>query len=71
MRRKVKTVHKGASTDDKRLQGTFKRLGLNPIAGIEEVRRGSRGRPGRRAAAILLEYTSLPRTLCHALPFSL
>ncbi len=38
--RKKKAVHKTTSTDDKRLQGTLKRLGVNTIPGIEEVRTG-------------------------------
>ena len=37
MRRKKKAVHKTTSTDDKRLQNTLKRLGVNTIPGIEEV----------------------------------
>ena len=37
MRRKKKAVHKTATTDDKRLQNTLKRLGVNNIPGIEEV----------------------------------
>merc|ERR1711966_103990 len=37
VRRKKKAVHKTASTDDKRLQNTLKRLGVNNIPGIEEV----------------------------------
>jgi len=37
VRRKKKAVHKGTPTDDKRLQSTLKRLGLNQIPGIEEV----------------------------------
>lgn len=37
VRRKKKTVHKTTSTDDKRLQNTLKRLGVNTIPGIEEV----------------------------------
>ncbi|EEH56068.1 uncharacterized protein MICPUCDRAFT_8355, partial [Micromonas pusilla CCMP1545] len=37
MRRKKKAVHKTTSTDDKRLQNTLKRLGVNVIPGIEEV----------------------------------
>lgn len=36
-RRKQKAVHKTASSDDKRLQATLKRLGVNAIPGIEEV----------------------------------
>ena len=36
--RKKKAVHKTTSTDDKRLQSTLKRLGVNTIPGIEEVR---------------------------------
>ena len=36
-RRKKKAVHKTSGTDDKRLQNTLKRLGVNTIAGIEEV----------------------------------
>lgn len=36
--RKKKAVHKTTSTDDKRLQNTLKRLGVNTIPGIEEVR---------------------------------
>jgi len=37
VRRKKKAVHKATSTDDKRLQTTLKRLGVNTIPGIEEV----------------------------------
>lgn len=37
VRRKKKAVHKASSTDDKRLQNTLKRLGVNTIPGIEEV----------------------------------
>lgn len=35
--RKKKAVHKVSTTDDKRLQATLKRLGVNTIPGIEEV----------------------------------
>ena len=35
--RKKKAVHKTTSSDDKRLQNTLKRLGVNTIPGIEEV----------------------------------
>jgi len=37
VRRKRKVIHKQAAADDKKLQATFKRLGVNPIPGIEEV----------------------------------
>eukprot|EP00179_Madagascaria_erythrocladioides_P006198 CAMPEP_0198319604 /NCGR_PEP_ID=MMETSP1450-20131203/8715_1 /TAXON_ID=753684 ORGANISM="Madagascaria erythrocladiodes, Strain CCMP3234" /NCGR_SAMPLE_ID=MMETSP1450 /ASSEMBLY_ACC=CAM_ASM_001115 /LENGTH=200 /DNA_ID=CAMNT_0044022997 /DNA_START=128 /DNA_END=730 /DNA_ORIENTATION=- len=37
VRRKKKAIHKAAPTDDKRLQSTIKRLGLNTIPGIESV----------------------------------
>jgi len=37
VRRKHKAVHKATTTDDKRLQNTLKRLGVNTIPGIEEV----------------------------------
>jgi len=37
VRRKHKAPHKTTTTDDKRLQGTLKRLGLSTIPGIEEV----------------------------------
>ncbi|KAJ7538313.1 hypothetical protein O6H91_11G043500 [Diphasiastrum complanatum] len=37
VRRKKKAVHKTTTTDDKRLQNTLKRLGVNTIPGIEEV----------------------------------
>ncbi|KAF9624089.1 hypothetical protein IFM89_007787 [Coptis chinensis] len=37
MRRKKKAVHKTTTTDDKRLQSTLKRLGVNAIPAIEEV----------------------------------
>lgn len=37
VRRKKKAVHKTATTDDKRLQSTLKRLGVNSIPGIDEV----------------------------------
>merc|ERR1711865_306037 len=37
VRRKKKGVHKTTTTDDKRLQNTLKRLGINSIPAIEEV----------------------------------
>ncbi|XP_021999828.1 nascent polypeptide-associated complex subunit beta [Helianthus annuus] len=37
VRRKKKAVHKTTTTDDKRLQSTLKRIGVNAIPGIEEV----------------------------------
>merc|ERR1712154_433801 len=37
VRRKKKVVHKTATTDEKKLQGSLKKLGVNPIPGIEEV----------------------------------
>jgi|EP00029_Vermamoeba_vermiformis_P014431 nascent polypeptide-associated complex subunit beta len=37
VRRKKKVVHKQAVADDKKLQATFKRLGVNTIPGIDEV----------------------------------
>ncbi|VDO04037.1 unnamed protein product [Rodentolepis nana] len=36
-RRKRKVVHKTAATDDKKLQATLKKLGINCIPSIEEV----------------------------------
>ncbi|KAL7266271.1 Nascent polypeptide-associated complex subunit beta [Rhizina undulata] len=36
-RRKVKKVHKTAGTDDKKLQTSLKKLGVQPIQAIEEV----------------------------------
>ncbi|PWA30069.1 hypothetical protein CCH79_00009678 [Gambusia affinis] len=36
-RRKRKVVHKTATADDKKLQGSLKKLAVNNIAGIEEV----------------------------------
>ena len=36
-RRKKKVIHKTASTDDKKLQSSLKKLGVNPIQGIDEV----------------------------------
>jgi nascent polypeptide-associated complex subunit beta len=39
VRRKKKAIHKTTTTDDKRLQNTLKRLGVNNIPAIEEVRR--------------------------------
>ena len=36
-RRKKKVVHTTAATDDKKLQGSLKKLGVNTIPGIEEV----------------------------------
>eukprot|EP00128_Syssomonas_multiformis_P014776 Colp12_sorted_trinity150504_noHs@27662 len=36
-RRKKKVVHKTAGGDDKKIQGTLKKLGVNAIPGIEEV----------------------------------
>ena len=38
VRRKKKAVHKTTTTDDKRLQTTLKRLGVNNIPAIEEAR---------------------------------
>lgn len=35
--RKKKAVHKTTTTDDKRLQSTLKRVGVNSIPAIEEV----------------------------------
>jgi len=37
MRRKKKVVHKTATTDDKKLQSTLKKLAVNTIPNIEEV----------------------------------
>merc|ERR1719327_1297054 len=37
VRRKKKVVHKTTTTDNKRLQNTLKRLGINSIPAIEEV----------------------------------
>ncbi|KAB5560834.1 hypothetical protein DKX38_005791 [Salix brachista] len=37
MRRKKKAVHKSSTTDDKKLQSTLKRIGVNTIPAIEEV----------------------------------
>merc|ERR1719431_711279 len=36
-RRKKKVVHKTATTDDKKLQSTLKKMSVNSIPGIEEV----------------------------------
>lgn len=36
-RRKKKIVHQTAATDDKKLQSSLKKLGINTIPGIEEV----------------------------------
>lgn len=36
-RRKKKIIHKNASTDDKKLQSSLKKLTVNPISGIDEV----------------------------------
>ncbi|RZC88658.1 hypothetical protein C5167_016517 [Papaver somniferum] len=37
VRRKKKDVHKTTTTDDKRLQSTLKRIGVNAIPAIQEV----------------------------------
>eukprot|EP00126_Sphaerothecum_destruens_P001152 Sdes_comp13333_c0_seq1m3143 len=37
VRRKKKFLYKNAAVDDKKLQQTLKKLGCNPIPGIEEV----------------------------------
>lgn len=39
-RRKKKVVHRTATTDDKKLQNSLKKLAVNPIPGIEEVSLG-------------------------------
>lgn len=36
-RRKKKIIHKSASTDDKKLQSSLKKLTVNAISGIDEV----------------------------------
>lgn len=36
-RRKKKVVHRTATADDKKLQFSLKKLGVNSISGIEEV----------------------------------
>jgi nascent polypeptide-associated complex subunit beta len=36
-RRKKKIVHQSTATDDKKLQLSLKKLGMNSIPGIEEV----------------------------------
>ncbi|XP_074599169.1 bicaudal [Brevipalpus obovatus] len=36
-RRKRKVIHRTATTDDKKLQNSLKKLAVNPIPGIEEV----------------------------------
>lgn len=36
-RRKKKVVHRTATADDKKLQFSLKKLGVNNISGIEEV----------------------------------
>jgi hypothetical protein len=36
-RRKKKVIHRTATTDDKKLQSTLKKLAVNNIPGIEEV----------------------------------
>merc|ERR1719236_364831 len=36
-RRKTRKVHKASGQDDKRLATTLKRIGMNPVPGIEEV----------------------------------
>jgi hypothetical protein len=38
VRRKKTAVHKASAVDDKKLQTTLKRLAVNTIPGIEEVR---------------------------------
>lgn len=35
--RKKKTIHRTTTTDDKKLQSTLKRIGVNAIPAIEEV----------------------------------
>jgi nascent polypeptide-associated complex subunit beta len=37
IRRKKKAVHRATTTDDKKLQSTLKRIGVNSIPAIEEV----------------------------------
>ena len=39
-RRKKKVIHRTNTTDDKKLQGSLKKLGLTTIPGIEEVNNG-------------------------------
>lgn len=44
-RRKKKVVHKTATADDKKLQGSLKKLAVNNIAGIEEVSLSEKSEP--------------------------
>merc|ERR1712098_170369 len=37
IRRKKQVVHKAGGQDDKRIQSSFKRMGMNSVPGIEEV----------------------------------
>jgi nascent polypeptide-associated complex subunit beta len=36
-RRKKKVINKSGQTDEKKLQGTLKKFGANPISSVEEV----------------------------------
>ena len=36
-RRKTRVTHKGSAADDKKLQGYLKRIGAQPIGGVDEV----------------------------------
>jgi hypothetical protein len=51
-RRKKKVVHTTAATDDKKLQSSLKKLAVNTIPGIEEVRKN-----GTRSWVVRLSKT--------------
>lgn len=58
--RKKKAVHKTTTTDDKRLQSTLKRIGVNAIPAIEEVNIFKED--------VVIQFTN-PKGLNYALPW--
>ncbi|PWA26598.1 hypothetical protein CCH79_00001122, partial [Gambusia affinis] len=52
-RRKKKVVHRTATADDKKLQFSLKKLGVNNISGIEEVGAARRSPPPHVRARLL------------------
>ena len=78
VRRKKKAIHKTTTTDDKRLQNTLKRLGVNNIPAIEEVNlfkdngtvihfnnpKGARLATEQRESTLLASEDSVSRSVC-------
>ena len=59
VRRKKKVVHRTATTDDKKLQSTLKKLAVNNIPGVEEVREREKSEKKREREKFVYGYGEL------------